>query len=264
MSRKNKLNRIEGGFSPLPWKMLRSAAYVRLNDPARALLIEFALQLRPDRSNNGQLLATPNCLGKRGKFDDGKVLRAKRALIEAGLIHETVKGGRPNYASWYAVTWFPLARSDNYDAGTEHTFRRDAYLDGEPLPKPKPTREELVRKWDKNTSPTRSEQAETVVIAPSEGMGACTAAHSEQAMRVPNCIPPAHSEQDHIEKPSTICILPMAESGLSGCKAMFEPTWARNGRKVQAAGRHAIVERLAAERGIVLGERESNRVEAFA
>jgi hypothetical protein len=61
------------------------------------------------------------------------VTRAKRELIEAGFIFETVMGQRPNKASWYAVTWYPLDKIPGYDAGAEKCFVRSAYRKNEPL-----------------------------------------------------------------------------------------------------------------------------------
>jgi hypothetical protein len=53
--------------------------------------------------------------------------------LEAGFIHETVTGHRPNKASWYAVTWRALDRLPGYDVGAAETFKRGAYQQNAPL-----------------------------------------------------------------------------------------------------------------------------------
>lgn len=109
----------------LPWSVLDSAAYARLSHPARALLLEFARQFV--RDNNGRLLASAAYLSSRGWHSADVIARAKRQLIEAGFIHETVKGHRPNKASWYAVTWRALDRIAGFDPGAAASFERGAY-----------------------------------------------------------------------------------------------------------------------------------------
>ena len=106
---KPSAGRDAGGFVALPWSVLDSDAYAGLSHPARALLLEFARQFV--RDNNGRLLATSGRLSKRGWLSEDVIHRAKQELLNAGFIYETVKGGRPNRASWYAVTWQRLDRS---------------------------------------------------------------------------------------------------------------------------------------------------------
>lgn len=117
--------RDSGGFIALPWSVMDSAAYAALSHPARSLLLEIARQFV--RDNNGRLLASSAYLSKRGWNSTDVITRAKRELIAAGFIHETVRGQRPNKASWYAVTWRTLDRLPGYDAGAAETFVRGAY-----------------------------------------------------------------------------------------------------------------------------------------
>ena len=132
-NRANKGNsgRDAGGFVALPWSVLDCPAYARLSHPARALLFELARQFV--RDNNGRLLLSDAYLAKRGWNSPDVILRAKRKLIEAGFIHETVKGHRPNKASWYAVTWRTLDKIPGYDHGAAQTFVRGAYQKNAPL-----------------------------------------------------------------------------------------------------------------------------------
>jgi hypothetical protein len=135
------------------------------------------------RDNNGRLLASIAYLSERGWTSRDVITRAKRELLEAGFIHETVMGHRPNKASWYAVTWRSLDKSNAYDFGAAESFRRGAYKDGTSL-QTKPTREDLYKKWEdagkdgskpapsKTTSLRPSGGLEVVSIGPSGGLGA--------------------------------------------------------------------------------------------
>lgn len=90
----------------MPWSVMDWSAYRQLSHPARSLLWEFARQFVVD--NNGRMRASAAYLKGRGWNSADVVTRAKRELLRAGFIHETVKGQRPNRASWYAVTWRDL------------------------------------------------------------------------------------------------------------------------------------------------------------
>ena len=120
-------NRDAGGFVALPWSVLDCPAYSKLSHPARSLLIEFARQFV--RNNNGRLLASSSYLKTRGWNSPDVITRAKRELLKAGFIFETVMGHRPNKASWYAVTWLGLDKLKGYDAGAKELFRRSAYAE---------------------------------------------------------------------------------------------------------------------------------------
>jgi len=120
------VGRDAGGFVALPWSVLDCPAFSSLSHPARSLMIEFARQL--GRNNNGRLLASAAYLLKRGWRSVDVITRAKRDLIDAGFIFETVKGHRPNKASWYAVTWYALDKLDGFDAGAEKAFERSSYM----------------------------------------------------------------------------------------------------------------------------------------
>lgn len=113
--------RDSGGFVALPWSVLDCSAYRALSHPARSLLIEFARQYV--RDNNGRLLASTKFLKNRGWNSADVIHRAKRELLEAGLIYETVKGHRPNKASWYAITWQGLDKDSRYDTGAWEGWR---------------------------------------------------------------------------------------------------------------------------------------------
>ncbi len=146
--KRRESGRDAGGFVALPWTVLDCPAYQALTMHARALLLEIARQYV--RDNNGRLLASRAYMAPRGWKSADMLTKAKRELLDGGFIFETVRGHRPHKASWYALTWQTLDSHPGFDPGATAAFKRSAYLSGAPLPmpRPKPTRDELYRKWD--------------------------------------------------------------------------------------------------------------------
>lgn len=168
--RKSDTSRDGGGFIALPWSVVDSVAYQRLSAHAKALLLEVARQYV--RDNNGRLLLSRAYMGPRGWKSTDMLNKAKAELLASGFIHQTVQGHRPNKASWYALTFYSIDVTPGFDAGAAESFRRGAYRDADPLPKPKPTREELYRKWDrpaKNKTLGPCHGPETPAIGPPHG-----------------------------------------------------------------------------------------------
>lgn len=129
--RKGSAERDSGGFIALPWSVLDCPAYGRLSAHARALLLEVARQYV--RDNNGRLLLTRDYMKARGWKSCDMLDKCKRELLEGGFLFETVKGQRPNKASWYALTFYALDRHPGYDAGAVQCFKRSAYRETAPL-----------------------------------------------------------------------------------------------------------------------------------
>ena len=131
-SRKRKIPDRDGsGFVALPWVVLDSKNFQGLSHTAKSLLLEFARQY--GEGFNGRLLCSMRYLKTRGFNSADVVTRSKRELISAGFIHETVMGQRPNKASWYAITWYPLDKISGYDEGAIKTFVRGAYSKNDSL-----------------------------------------------------------------------------------------------------------------------------------
>lgn len=130
--RKRDTSRVSGRFAALPWDVLDSPAYLSLSHPARSLLLDIARQ--HGANNNGRLLCSLAHMKKRGWNSSDTLNRAKGELLNAELIFETVKGHRPNKASWYALTWYELDNHPAFDLGTTATFRRGAYHNAKPAP----------------------------------------------------------------------------------------------------------------------------------
>ena len=78
-------------------------------------------------SDNGRMLLSRAYLNQRGWKSSDMIDKGKRELLDAELIFETVKGHRPNKASWYAVTWRRLDQLSGFDHGVEKAFRQGAY-----------------------------------------------------------------------------------------------------------------------------------------
>lgn len=110
----------------LPWQVLDSPAWQNLSYPAKALALEVARQYVSD--NNGRLLCSRAHLLPRGWNSNDVIHRGVRELLDAGFLHQTVLGQRPNKASWYAITWQPLDPSPKYDAGAVELFVKAKYL----------------------------------------------------------------------------------------------------------------------------------------
>lgn len=202
-------DRDAGGFVALPWVVLDSPAYAALSNPAKALLFEFARQIVGD--NNGCLRASATYLRPRGWNSVDVITRAKRELLKAGFIHETVKGQRPNKASWYAVTWRRLDHNQGYDPGAAETFQRSSYAPA-PIAPLKPSRDELYAKWHaaprKNTVLRPLAGAGGAAIAPAGGVDAFVVAPLDGPMRSETGAPAAPPGGDHLEMPSTGALVP--------------------------------------------------------
>lgn len=175
-------SRDAGGFCAIPWAVLDSAAYQGLGHPARSLLMELARQYV--RDNNGRLLASRAYLAKRGWKSADVIQRAKDELIAAGFVHETVKGQRPNKASWYAVTWHSIDRLPGYDPGALAAFERGAYR--------------------KNASLCPSHGTDSARIVPSHGTETPPPVPSRGTISVQKRPLSVPSHGHHLEKPSAV------------------------------------------------------------
>lgn len=206
--RKGDSGRDSGGFVAVPWSVLDSPAYARLSHPARSLLLEIARQYV--RDNNGRLLCSRAHLAKRGWKSHDVIERARNELLQAGFIHETVKGQRPNRAGWYAITWQTLDRHPDYDAGAAAGFVRSSY---------KSSQNGYI------LSPSGGQRKPP--IGPSGGLRAASPSPSGGPMRASFSGSPSPSGGHHLEKPSpavrllavgcsAVPAVPAADAGLAG------------------------------------------------
>lgn len=121
-----------GAFLKLPKSVLNSRAYLDSNPYARMLLIDLFLQYRGD--NNGDLCAAWKFMRPRGWRSEATLMKAKRQLLDFGLIVETRMGARPNKATLYAVTWCALDGCGGKLEMSPKGFPRGAYKLRDPLP----------------------------------------------------------------------------------------------------------------------------------
>ncbi len=200
--RKGDSGRDPGAFVALPLSVLDSPAYARLSHPARSLLLEVARQFV--RDNNGRLLCSRAHLAKRGWKSADVIQRAKSELLAAAFIFETVKGHRPNRASWYAVTWRALDRHPDYDFGATAGFERGAY---------------------KNASLIPSGGTERALIVPSRGTERPPPVPSRGTIKTVFGVSSVPSGGHHLEKPSAAAVR-LSTVGVSACAPV-----GRNGTK---------------------------------
>ena len=176
-------------FVALPWCVLDCDAYGRLSHPARSLLMEFARQYV--RDNNGRLLASGRYLRTRGWKSADVIQRAKQELIDAGFIYETVKGHRPNKASWYAITWHDIDRHSGFDAGAFEGWKdaRSGYAKSKNL-------------QVKNTRLIPLKGVDKPLIAPSSGIASYPPTPLSGAINASFAYPSTPSEGNHLDIPS--------------------------------------------------------------
>jgi hypothetical protein len=175
-----------GGFVAIPWVVLDSPAYQTLSHAGRALLMEVARQFHGN--DNGRMLLSRAYLLTRGWRSADVIQRAKRELLDAGFIFETVMGQRPNKASWYAVTWMQLDKLDGYDPGHAAAFVRGAYLG--------------QRQRPQITCLIPSPGTGGASIAPSGGTVAPLSVPSHGAIRAVSAASPVPSDGNPLEMPS--------------------------------------------------------------
>ena len=173
---KGSRNKCDGTtFTKLPLLVLRSAGYRLAGHTARSLLFDLAMQYTSH--NNGKLTACAKYLVPLGWKSNDVIVRARRELIDCGLIVETRKGARPNRAGWYALTWFDLDVTEGLDIDPklyERCFRRGFMRPDIPALQ--------------NASLTPRDGAATSPIAPADGTSNANAAPPDGAVRLSNGI----------------------------------------------------------------------------
>lgn len=140
---KNAKEKVDGGqFSRMPLSVLNSRAYVECSPHARMLLIDLFMQYRGD--NNGDLACPWKLMRERGWKSEATLQKAKRQLLDVGLIVETRMGARPNKASLYAVTWCDLDPCGGKLEVQPKHFPRGAYRLRDPVPPLRPAKNDVL------------------------------------------------------------------------------------------------------------------------
>lgn len=123
---KRKHDRIVGRFTPMPHWLIEHPAYRAASYIARALLVDVSVQYMG--SNNGSLVVCEKALKPLGWNSNASITKAKRELVELGLLIETRRGARPNRAAWYAMAWNSLDVTDGLDIDPRSYMRLTARL----------------------------------------------------------------------------------------------------------------------------------------
>ncbi len=173
-------------FVPLPHVVLESPGYRLATFPARALLIDVAMQYTG--FNNGKLVACAKYLKAKGWNSNATIVRARRDLIDCGLLIETRKGARPNKAAWFALSWLDLDQGQGLDIDPKF-YRRGEYMTPD-------------KAAQQNASIAPAGGAVVLPIAPARGARASTVAPSGGAVRPAMSPSPAPSGGAYLETPS--------------------------------------------------------------
>jgi len=173
-------------FVALPMVVLDSPGYRRASCTARGLLIDIAMQYTGH--NNGKLTSCAKYLGPLGWRSNDTIVRARRELIDCGLLIETRKGARPNKAAWFALPWLDLDQGNGLDIEPK-LYRRGAYMTPE---KPARTRASVIPNGGTVTG----------TIAPISGVRASILAPANGAIRATQGPSPAPPDGTYLEIPS--------------------------------------------------------------
>lgn len=172
-------------FVALPCVVLESPGYRQASHPARSLLIDIAMQYTG--RNNGKLTACAKYLNAKGWRSNDTIVRARRELLDCGLLIETRKGSRPNRAAWFALPWLDLDQGQGLDIDPK-LYRRGEYMRPEKASR-------------SGTSPAPARGAVVGRIAPAGGAGASPSAPADGAIRGPLAPSPAPAGGAYLEIP---------------------------------------------------------------
>jgi hypothetical protein len=207
---KGNANKRDGSrFLLLPWVVLDSPGYRAASHTARSLLIDIFRQYTGH--NNGKLVACAKHLRPLGWKSNNTVLAAVRQLIDCGLLVEVRKGGFPNTAAWFAVTWADLDVFDGVDINPKR-FARGAYLSPQAATSGKARTAKATaarralsaarRAHGENAPPVPSNGATAAPVAPAHGGRGAKPAPSGGAVVLPLKPCPAPPDGDYLETPS--------------------------------------------------------------
>jgi hypothetical protein len=127
MARKSKTLRsesISGRYAAIPWVVIDSDSFKGASDKAKALL--FALMRQHNGSNNGHLHLAKKWLYNQGWTCHENNTKARKELIERGLIVQTKWGGLNMGPDLFAVTWYDISNYIGLDI-TAKGYSRGAY-----------------------------------------------------------------------------------------------------------------------------------------
>lgn len=118
---KRPVESVSGSYTAIPHTVLDSVAFIGAGNTAKALLLELLRQ--HNGINNGHFQLTGHWLKKRGWRSPEVVIRARRQLIERGLVVQTRQGGLNIGLSQYGVTWIPISNFIGLDISAKDYLR---------------------------------------------------------------------------------------------------------------------------------------------
>lgn len=124
-SRKQKSRATKASFLALPHAVMRHPDFAESSPRATKLLLDIAVEY--NGKNNGDLNAALSRLQCRGWNSSSQLAKAKKELLERGLIVETRMGGLGIGPSLYAVTWLDLNESRKILDVNARTYRRRVF-----------------------------------------------------------------------------------------------------------------------------------------
>jgi hypothetical protein len=110
---KERKNKGSERFVGVPFWVMTHVSFRTASHRSRALLLDVLLQY--NGRNNGSLVVCDKALKPLGWNSRDGLTKAKRELVELGLLVETRRGAKPNRAAWYALGWRPLDVKDGLD-----------------------------------------------------------------------------------------------------------------------------------------------------
>lgn len=116
-----KGRRKKGRFLMIPYEVLISPAYRSLGPSAVKLMVDIAGQY--NGKNNGDLSACMTVMKPLGWRSSATLAKARKELMNAGLIEQTRQGGRNMGPNLYAVTWQPIDDCETKEGRRRHDVR---------------------------------------------------------------------------------------------------------------------------------------------
>ena len=116
---------ISGGYGAIPWSVMDSNSFMGASEKAKALL--FALMRQHNGANNGHLHLAKKWLYAKGWTCHENNSKARKELINRGLIMQTKCGGLNMGADLFALTWYPITSYMGLDI-IDKGYVRGAYL----------------------------------------------------------------------------------------------------------------------------------------
>lgn len=152
---KKILEKVRGGYAPVPFSVIDSEAFKGLSHYARSMLMMVCRQF--NGKNNGHYQLTHKWLAGYGFTSRPMNVKAKEELIARGLIQQTKSGGMRKGAKFYAVTWLPISNNQGLDILAVTGFKLGAYALCDIPPKPKRPQPKKSNKAQQKTDCSLSE-----------------------------------------------------------------------------------------------------------